>query len=348
MSGNFIYRHHVEPRVKLYSPREESFPFPTETHWRLQNSKNKFGCYARKPHRWLLEYRWIERFVRFLDRFHSVYSKKWETSRRIFMIPGGRVTKRQATSRPDHLWPELWSGMSKNAKLREKHKWAIEKRKLDNARRLRGIYFIDPVDMEFKEIIQNARRKLGKHQWLQPCLARQARTVSMRRPVARLMISSLNFHVSWTPRIHKDAYGRISTLYRNIMRTILQEKETIHCNITIMVHKFIPMPQAMKIPAAKAAVDKEWEKLEKILAWDTNKRQTQISGDRWSKDEGRKSSFCFTDGHLSFEERRLGDKEPKIQRSSCILRRHCERWFWILCSIYRTRIISITNDAPQK
>ena len=28
MSGNFIYRHHVETRVKLYSPREESFPIP--------------------------------------------------------------------------------------------------------------------------------------------------------------------------------------------------------------------------------------------------------------------------------------------------------------------------------
>ena len=28
MSGNFIYCHHVEPRVKLYSPREESFHFP--------------------------------------------------------------------------------------------------------------------------------------------------------------------------------------------------------------------------------------------------------------------------------------------------------------------------------
>ena len=28
MSGNFIYRHHDEPRVKLYSPREESFPIP--------------------------------------------------------------------------------------------------------------------------------------------------------------------------------------------------------------------------------------------------------------------------------------------------------------------------------
>ena len=28
MSGSFIYRHHVEPRVELYSPKEESFPFP--------------------------------------------------------------------------------------------------------------------------------------------------------------------------------------------------------------------------------------------------------------------------------------------------------------------------------
>ena len=28
MSGNFIYRHHVELGVKLYSPREESFPIP--------------------------------------------------------------------------------------------------------------------------------------------------------------------------------------------------------------------------------------------------------------------------------------------------------------------------------
>ena len=28
VSGNFIYRHHVEPRVKLYTPREEPFSIP--------------------------------------------------------------------------------------------------------------------------------------------------------------------------------------------------------------------------------------------------------------------------------------------------------------------------------
>ena len=34
-----------------------------------------------------------------------------------------------------------------------------------------------------------------------------------------------------------------------------------------LVHKFVPMLHAMKIPYANAAVDKEWEKLEKLPAW---------------------------------------------------------------------------------
>ena len=38
-----------------------------------------------------------------------------------------------------------------------------------------------------------------------------------------------------------------------------------------LVHKFIPVHQAMKIPAAKAAADKEWEKMEKISAWNLTK-----------------------------------------------------------------------------
>ena len=36
----------------------------------------------------------------------------------------------------------------------------LKKPKLDNARRLRGVYFIDPEDKEFKETIKNARKKL--------------------------------------------------------------------------------------------------------------------------------------------------------------------------------------------
>ena len=59
--------------------------------------------------------------------------------------------------------------MGKNAKLKEKQKWSEEKIHLENARKLRGIYFIDPEDKEFKETIKNARVRSWKHQLLLLC-----------------------------------------------------------------------------------------------------------------------------------------------------------------------------------
>ena len=58
------------------------------------------------------------------------------------------------------LWPELWKTMGRNAKLKEKQKWSEEKLHLENERKLRGIYFIDPEDKEFQETIKNAHKKL--------------------------------------------------------------------------------------------------------------------------------------------------------------------------------------------
>ena len=77
-----------------------------------------------------------------------------------FSWSGERLTKKQTTSRPDYLWPEMWNDMSEAAQRKEQQKWAIEKPKLDNARRLRGIYFTDPADSAFEETLKNARRKL--------------------------------------------------------------------------------------------------------------------------------------------------------------------------------------------
>ena len=74
--------------------------------------------------------------------------------------PGRDEQENSLHPEPDHLWPELWKTMGKNAKLKEKQKWSNEKLHLENARKLRGIYFIDPEDKEFKETIKNARKKL--------------------------------------------------------------------------------------------------------------------------------------------------------------------------------------------
>ena len=69
-----------------------------------------------------------------------------------------RLTKKQTTSSPDNVWPEMWKHMSDAAKRKAKQQWIIEKLKFDNARQLRGIFFIEPDDEEFKHTIRNARK----------------------------------------------------------------------------------------------------------------------------------------------------------------------------------------------
>ena len=74
-----------------------------------------------------------------------------------------------------------------------------------------------------------------------------------------------NLRAFWKLMNVRDCVWEIQ--YQIIMKTTLQgngENSLQHYNL---VHKFISMPQAMKIPAAKTAVDKEWEKLEKFSAW---------------------------------------------------------------------------------
>ena len=83
-----------------------------------------------------------------------------EASRLSFVrSPLWRLTKVQTTTRPDHVSPEVWAKICKATQNREKHEWKIEKPTLDNARRLGGIYFLDPDDQDYKEILKHARRK---------------------------------------------------------------------------------------------------------------------------------------------------------------------------------------------
>ena len=46
------------------------------------------------------------------------------------------------------MWLEEWTKIGEAAQKREKQEWAIKTPELDNARMLRGFYFIDPEDME--------------------------------------------------------------------------------------------------------------------------------------------------------------------------------------------------------
>ena len=93
-----------------------------------------------------------------------------------YMRSGERLTKIQATTRLDYVRREIWSSVSKAAQRKEKQQWAIEKPKLDNVRKLRGIYFIDPNDKGFKEIM-----KKRKETWEIPMEAAMPCKMGMKR-----------------------------------------------------------------------------------------------------------------------------------------------------------------------
>ena len=147
--------------------------------------------------------------------------------------------------------------MGKHAKLKEKQKWSEEKLHLENARKLRGIYSIDPEDTGFKETIKNARKKLETSVApAMPCkimkICGSGASNKIKTKLACILEADESTRMRMgnsIPHHHEDhiaGKGENSLQYYNL------------------VHEFIPMPQAVKIPAAKAAVDKEREKLEKI------------------------------------------------------------------------------------
>ena len=71
-----------------------------------------------------------------------------------------------------------------------------------------------------------------------------------------------------------------------------------------LVYKLIPMPHALRIPDAKAAVVKEWKKLETIPAWQVGKVKSNKRRLFWKHRETKKSPLCYIDGHLSSQKMR--------------------------------------------
>ena len=127
-----------------------------------------------------------------------------------------------------------------------------------------GSNFIDPEDTEFKETIKNARKKLETSvapampcKIIKSCASDASNKIKTKLACILEADESTRLRMGESlPNYHEDHIAGKGD-------TSLQ-----HYNL---VHKFIPMPQATKIPAAKAAVDKEWGKLDKISAWNLTK-----------------------------------------------------------------------------
>ena len=113
--------------------------------------------------------------------------------------------------------------------------------------------FIDPEDKEFKETMKNARKKLETPPAM-PCKiiknnknCGSCASNKVKSKLACILEASGSTRLRMgesLPTHHEDHIAREG------------DNSLQHYNL---VRKFIPMPQAMKIPSAKAAVDKECE-----------------------------------------------------------------------------------------
>ena len=98
---------------------------------------------------------------------------------------------------------------------------------------------------------------------------------------------------------------------RLIMKTILQEKETIHCSITIWYTNLFLCFKQMNITDAKAAVDKEWTKLEKIPAWQLTKVRNKKVVIAEARNKGRNVHFASL---MDLCHLKNSEQQPQVQK----------------------------------
>ena len=220
---------------------------------------------------------------------------------------GGRLTRKQTTSRPDAVWPDMWKCMSDAGKNTAKQRWAIEKPKLDYARQVRLMFFNEPNDEEFKLTMKATRRKLEVLMpAAMPCRIPKRSSGETHRNIGKRrtrFACIVDADESTRPRLegagNKPHQDHITAKGMNSIT---------HCSL---VYKFIPMPQAFKISDAKAAVEKECEKTEKNPAWKLTKVRNKNEVIEEARNKGRQIHFASL---MDLCHVKISELEPNSQK----------------------------------
>ena len=111
---DFIYRHHIEPRVQLYVLKEESFPIPLKYIDVISEQL--------KTKRWLLECRRKQKSVRFVDGLHKNYIIERNSSERKCMVQE-ETDKIETRSHMTWRLDKNWKTKTSVAKTRIQFYW---------------------------------------------------------------------------------------------------------------------------------------------------------------------------------------------------------------------------------
>ena len=132
ITRDFIYRHHVVPRVKLYVPREESFPIPMKYIDVTKTTYTSLDVMLEKK----IDDCWNVEGERELPDAWTGFSRFFLPKKR---PPDGYTWSRERLTRKQKLLVLMMCGqiggnfMSDAAKKKAQQGWTIEKPKFDNA-----------------------------------------------------------------------------------------------------------------------------------------------------------------------------------------------------------------------
>ena len=134
MQDDFICRHYNEPRVQLYVPKEETFPIPLKDIDVTRSTYTDLDVLQEKR----IDDYWNVDSSRHLSNSGKDSQNSLERKGNLQKDTcgsGRRLTKIPTTTRPDHVWPEVWTKIGKASQNREKQEWVREKPNLDNTRK---------------------------------------------------------------------------------------------------------------------------------------------------------------------------------------------------------------------
>ena len=203
----------------------------------------------------------------------------------------------------------------------------MKKLHLDNARKLRGIYFIDPKDKEVKETIKNAHKKLETP----VALAMPCKIIKSNKNCGSGASNKIKTKLACILEASESTRLRMGDNCQIIMKTILQEKEIIHNSIIIWYTNFflcLKPWNSQQQRQQRTRNGKNWRKFRRGT-W-----QKSEAKKRWSMKHGRRTQKFML---LHWWTLVIWKKLTPWW--------YCKRRFRVLCSIHRARIISISNDS---
>ena len=159
IQGDFIYRHHNEPRVQLYVPKEKTFPIPLKYIDVTRSSDTNLDGLQEKR----IDDYWNVNVNRSLSDSWTGFTKFTllkEKPPKGYSWSKKRLTKFK--QRPDLKMCGLKSGRRSEKPLRKERNKSGQTRS-PNSIMIgdRGIYFIDPDDGDYKDTIKKREKKVG-------------------------------------------------------------------------------------------------------------------------------------------------------------------------------------------